>query len=58
MRPVEADSQAWMGGIQARMEEALARLMPRPAIAPERLHQVRRYAGLEGGKRVRPLTIL
>ena len=55
MRPVEADSQAWMGGIQARMEEALARLMPRPAIAPERLHEAMRYAALEGGKRVRPL---
>jgi farnesyl diphosphate synthase len=55
MKPVETDFQAWMGGIQARMEEALARLLPQAAIAPARLHEAMRYAALEGGKRVRPL---
>jgi farnesyl diphosphate synthase len=44
-----------MGGVQARMEAALARLLPPAAIAPARLHEAMRYATLEGGKRVRPL---
>jgi farnesyl diphosphate synthase len=44
-----------MGDVQARMESALARLLPSPAIVPARLHQAMRYATLEGGKRVRPL---
>jgi farnesyl diphosphate synthase len=51
----DADFQAWMGGIQARMETALARLLPAAHIAPARLHEAMRYATLEGGKRVRPL---
>jgi len=51
----ESDFLAWMGGIQARVERALARLLPAGNIAPERLHQAMRYAVLEGGKRVRPL---
>ncbi|MDH4096254.1 MAG: polyprenyl synthetase family protein [Betaproteobacteria bacterium] len=44
-----------MGGIQARMEAALARFLPAAGIAPARLHEAMRYAVLEGGKRVRPL---
>jgi len=44
-----------MGGIQARMEAVLARLLPSAGIAPARLHAAMRYATLEGGKRVRPL---
>jgi farnesyl diphosphate synthase len=44
-----------MGGIQARMEAALARLLPPAQVAPARLHEAMRYATLEGGKRVRPL---
>jgi farnesyl diphosphate synthase len=44
-----------MGGIQARMEAALARLLPAAALSPARLHAAMRYATLEGGKRVRPL---
>jgi len=44
-----------MGGVQARMETVLARLLPAPHIAPVRLHEAMRYAVLEGGKRVRPL---
>jgi farnesyl diphosphate synthase len=49
------DFHAWMGEVQARMETALARLLPGPHIAPARLHEAMRYATLEGGKRVRPL---
>jgi farnesyl diphosphate synthase len=44
-----------MGGVQARMEAALARVLPAPGLAPARLHEAMRYAVLEGGKRVRPL---
>ena len=44
-----------MGGIQARMETVLARLLPAAHVAPARLHEAMRYATLEGGKRVRPL---
>ena len=51
----DADFQAWMVGIQARMERALARLLPAPDVAPARLHEAMRYAVLGGGKRVRPL---
>jgi farnesyl diphosphate synthase len=51
----ETDFQAWMGGVQARMETALARLLPAAQVAPARLHEAMRYASLEGGKRVRPL---
>ncbi len=49
------DFQAWMGAVQARMESALERLLPSPAVVPARLHEAMRYAVLEGGKRVRPL---
>jgi len=55
MQATETDFQAWMGGVQARMEAALARLLPQAQIAPARLHAAMRYATLEGGKRVRPL---
>lgn len=51
----DADFQAWMVGIQARMEAVLARLLPAGAVAPGRLHEAMRYAVLGGGKRVRPL---
>jgi len=44
-----------MGSVQARMETALARLLPSAQLAPARLHDAMRYAVLEGGKRVRPL---
>ena len=44
-----------MGGVQAQMETALARLLPGAHVAPARLHEAMRYATLEGGKRVRPL---
>ena len=57
MKIIESDFQAWMGGIQARTEAALARLLPPPHMAPARLHEAMRYATLEGGKRVRPLLV-
>src|SRR5690348_1043618 len=44
-----------MVGIQARMEAALARVLPASQVAPTRLHEAMRYAVLGGGKRVRPL---
>ncbi|OGA67056.1 MAG: geranyl transferase [Betaproteobacteria bacterium RIFCSPLOWO2_12_FULL_67_28] len=50
-----SDFGAWMGSVQARMETALARLLPAAGIAPVRLHAAMRYATLEGGKRARPL---
>ena len=46
---------SWMGQVQARVEAALARLLPAPDMVPRRLHQAMRYAVLGGGKRVRPL---
>jgi farnesyl diphosphate synthase len=46
-----------MGRVQARMEGALARLLPPAHVAPSRLHEAMRYATLEGGKRVRPLLV-
>jgi farnesyl diphosphate synthase len=46
---------ALMGGVQARMEATLSRLLPAAHVAPARLHEAMRYAALEGGKRVRPL---
>jgi len=55
MKLTETDFQAWMGSVQARMETALARLMPAAHVAPAKLHEAMRYAVLEGGKRVRPL---
>src|SRR5262249_3900819 len=55
MKIIESDFQAWMGDIQARIESALARLLPPAHMAPARLHEAMRYATLEGGKRVRPL---
>jgi farnesyl diphosphate synthase len=53
----DADFQAWMVGIQARVEAALARLLPAAHVAPPRLHEAMRYAVLGGGKRVRPLLV-
>ena len=49
------DFSAWMGGIQTRMEAALARQLPPADALPQRLHDAMRYAVLGGGKRVRPL---
>jgi farnesyl diphosphate synthase len=55
-RPAESgDFQAWMGGLQSRMETVLSTVLPGCHVAPQRLHEAMRYATLEGGKRVRPL---
>jgi farnesyl diphosphate synthase len=55
MKILDSEFQAWMGGVQTRMEAVLARLLPAAHVAPARLHEAMRYATLEGGKRVRPL---
>jgi len=47
----------WMAAVQARMEAALARLLPPGDALPPRLHDAMRYAVLGGGKRVRPLLV-
>jgi farnesyl diphosphate synthase len=49
------DFAAWSRAIQARMETALARALPEPTLAPQRLHEAMRYVTLGGGKRVRPM---
>jgi len=46
-----------MGNVQARVEAALERFLPSGKIAPQRLHDVMRYAVLGGGKRIRPLLV-
>jgi len=51
----DSDFAFWMGDVQARMEAALARLLPAASLVPARLHEAMRYAVLEGGKRVRPM---
>lgn len=48
---------AWMRQRQADTEAALERLLPAPAITPQRLHDAMRYAALGGGKRVRPMLV-
>src|SRR3954469_2879092 len=55
MKITETDFQAWMGGVQSRMETVLARILPAAQVAPAKLHEAMRYASLEGGKRARPL---
>jgi len=49
------DFLAWSGNLQARIETALARLLPDPQHTPQTLHAAMRYTALGGGKRVRPL---
>ncbi|MFZ5522683.1 MAG: polyprenyl synthetase family protein [Pseudomonadota bacterium] len=50
-----ADFQSWVALQQSRFEDLLKELLPRPDVAPQRLHDAMRYAVLDGGKRVRPL---
>ncbi len=47
--------EVWSGERQRRIEDVLERVLPRPSVAPARLHEAMRYAVLGGGKRVRPL---
>ncbi|MFC5513913.1 polyprenyl synthetase family protein [Massilia jejuensis] len=48
---------AWMGSVQAEVEDALASLLPAPHLVPAKLHEAMRYTVLGGGKRVRPLLV-
>ena len=41
----------------ARVEQALDRWLPEPALPPRSLHEAMRYSVLGGGKRVRPLLV-
>src|SRR3989339_1883193 len=52
---MQADFQGWVAARQSHFEGVLRELLPRPDIAPQRLHEAMRYAVLDGGKRVRPL---
>jgi farnesyl diphosphate synthase len=56
-RTEAADFTGWMGRVQARVESALERALPRAELVPARLHSAMRYAVLGGGKRVRPLLV-
>ncbi len=48
---------AWMGSVQAEVEDALASFLPAPHVVPTKLHEAMRYTVLGGGKRVRPLLV-
>jgi farnesyl diphosphate synthase len=49
--------EQWMRATLDRVETALEHYLPDTDIAPARLHEAMRYAGLGGGKRVRPLLV-
>ncbi|OAM51400.1 geranyl transferase [Methylovorus sp. MM2] len=51
------DFKAWAFTIQDRTEKVLDHLLPKPDIAPQRLHEAMRYSALGGGKRVRALLV-
>jgi farnesyl diphosphate synthase len=51
------DIDAEVKGLQDRIEEVLARWLPRADSRPTRLHMAMRYAVLGGGKRVRPTLV-
>ena len=42
---------------RARAEASLARVLPDPAVSPQRLHAAMRHGVLNGGKRMRPLLV-
>jgi farnesyl diphosphate synthase len=48
---------AWMGGVQAEVEDALSDFLPAAHLVPTKLHEAMRYTVLGGGKRVRPLLV-
>ena len=52
-----SDFPAWSRDVAGRMEAALSNLLPQPRVAPARLHDARRYATLNGGKRVRAMLV-
>jgi farnesyl diphosphate synthase len=53
----DTDFQAWSRDVAARIEAALAELLPASRIAPGRLHDAMRYSTLGGGKRVRAMLV-
>ena len=53
----QAQFQEWLGAVQSRIEDVLARTLPAAEIAPQRLHAAMRYAVLGRGKRVRPWLV-
>lgn len=52
---VSVDAQ--LAGWQARIEDALRRVLPTADTEPARLHAAMRHAALNGGKRIRPLLV-
>ena len=46
-----------IAGYQARVERALDRWLPAPAVEPRRLHEALRYSVLGNGKRLRPILV-
>jgi len=50
---IAARVAAW----RARVDAAIERALPDPAIEPRRLHAAMRHAALDGGKRMRPLLV-
>jgi farnesyl diphosphate synthase len=46
-----------IAGYQARVERALDRWLPSPAVEPRRLHEALRYSVLGNGKRLRPILV-
>ena len=48
---------AWMGSVQAEVEDALSSFLPPAHQVPFKLHEAMRYTVLGGGKRVRPLLV-
>jgi farnesyl diphosphate synthase len=51
------DFQAWSRDVAARLETALAGLLPAARVVPMRLHDAMRYSTLGGGKRVRAMLV-
>jgi len=49
------DFAGWSRAAQARVEQALDRVLPTTGLAPAKLHEAMRYITLGGGKRVRPM---
>ena len=46
--------QTWL----PHVDQALLELLPKPAVAPARLHEAMHYALFPGGKRLRPMLVL
>jgi farnesyl diphosphate synthase len=51
------DFEVWSRDVAARVETALAELLPASRIAPARMHDAMRYSTLGGGKRVRAMLV-